>query len=498
VTLVLLAAALFAAPAPPAAGQTRALRPQLAAPGGQFTGDLDAMVQRRLIRVILPYSKTSYFIDKGVQRGIAYDFFRLFEEYVNGQLKTGSRHIEVLFIPTSRDQLGDALFSGKGDIAAGNLTITDARRELADFSEPVTDNVREVVVTGPGAPPVSMLEDLAGTTMHVRTGSLYEEHLKELSDEFTRNGRKPIRIKTLPSNLEDEDILEMANAGLIKMTVVDDHIADFWKQVLPKLSVKSGAVVRSDLSVGYAMRKNSPKLKAMLDGFIRTHRRRTMIGNMLLARYLKNTKYVKDATSTAEMKKFERLVELFRRYGEQYGLDWVLMAAHGYQESGLDQGARSRVGAIGVMQVMPQTGREMNVGDIRQVGPNIHAGIKYIRIMIDQYFKTEPMDDLNKTLFAFAAYNMGPGRVEQLRREAERVGLDPNLWFGNVERVAAGRVGPEPVTHVSNIYKYYIAYRLSLDELKERQSQNRNRDRGASAIFMHALAELAWRSINGA
>ena len=121
------------------------------------------------------------------------------------------------------------------------------------------------------------------------------------------------------------------------------------------------------------------------------------------------------------------------------------MAAQGYQESRLDQSARSPVGAIGVMQVMPATGKDLNVGRHQQLEPNIHAGVKYMRFMMDKYFKDEPMDPLNKTLFAFASYNAGPTRVRQLRDEAAKRGLDPNVWFGNVERIAAEGIGRETV-----------------------------------------------------
>ena len=139
------------------------------------------------------------------------------------------------------------------------------------------------------------------------------------------------------------------------------------------------------------------------------------------------------------------------------------MGAQGYQESQLNQNAKSSVGAIGVMQVMPATGKDMKVGDITETEANIHAGIKYMRFMIDQYYEKEPMTKLDKALFAFASYNAGAGRVRQLRQEAAKRGLDPNVWFQNVEYVAAEKIGPETVTYVSNIYKYYIAYRLVLE-----------------------------------
>ena len=429
-----------------------------------WTGDLPGMLERRQIRVLVTYNKTSYFIDKGVQRGITYDAFRLFEAELNKRRKARSLPVHVVFLPVGRDDLADALANGRGDIVAASITVTESRLKLVDFSEPLADNVKEVVVTGPGAPTIATLDDLAGQTVHVRAPSLYQEHLQELSARLVRQGKKPIDIKPLASNLEDEDILQMAHAGLVKITIVNDFLATFWKQMLSGLTIHSDAVVKDGEQIAYAMRKNSPLLKGELDRFVTRHRRGTIMGNVLFTKYLKNTKYAKNATSPQELQKFRTMRELFQKYGDQYGIDWLLMAAQGYQESGLNQTKRSRVGAVGVMQVMPATGKDMKVGDITKMEPNINAGVKYIRFMIDQYFKDEPMDNLNKGLFAFASYNAGPARVKALRNEAAKSGLNPNLWFNNVEQIAAKRIGRETVQYVGNIYKYYIAYKLAVEE----------------------------------
>ena len=191
---------------------------------------------------------------------------------------------------------------------------------------------------------------------------------------------------------------------------------------------------------------------------------------MVERRYLKDVTYVKNAAADAERQKFQAVVELFKKYGAQYNVDYLLMAAQGYQESTLDQKVKSPVGAIGVMQVMPRTGKELNVGDINEIDANIHAGVKYMRFMVDQYFKDEPMDNLNKALMTFASYNAGPGRVRQLRAETAKRGLDPNVWFGNVERVASERIGRETVTYVSNIFKYYITYKLMTAQRDRREA----------------------------
>jgi membrane-bound lytic murein transglycosylase MltF len=130
------------------------------------------------------------------------------------------------------------------------------------------------------------------------------------------------------------------------------------------------------------------------------------------------------------------------------------------------------------MQVMPATAKDLDVGDITEVEANIHAGIKYMRWMIDQYYEKEPMTKLDKALFAFASYNAGAGRIASLRKEAAKRGYDPNVWFQNVEYVAAEKIGQETVTYVSNIYKYYIAYRLVMESRAAQQDALEKLKRG--------------------
>jgi membrane-bound lytic murein transglycosylase MltF len=460
--------------APPAAAQSpQPAKPQRAGLSHDlitrpWTGDFDGMVERRLVRVLTVYSKTFFFVDKGTQRGIVHDVGRELEQALNRKLKAKHLRVSVAFIPVSRDELLPELVAGRGDIAAANLTITPERLKTVDFTAPWIKGVDEIVVTGPHSPPIATLDDLAGKEVFVRTSSSYYENLVKLNATFERQGKAAVKLTPAPEILEDEDLLEMLSAGLIKVVVVDGHKAGFWKQVFPQLTLHPDVAVGTGGAIAWAIRKGSPKLKSELDGFVRKHGKGTAFGNEIFQRYLKDTRYVKEATADAEMRKFKATIDVFRKYGDRYGLDWMLMAAQGYQESRLDQNARSRVGAIGVMQVMPATGKELKVGDITQLDPNIHAGVKYIRFMIDQYYKGEPMDDLNKGLFAFASYNAGAGRIAGLRKEAAKRGLDPNVWFHNVERVAAEKIGRETVTYVSNIYKYYVAYTLVQGEYLER------------------------------
>jgi membrane-bound lytic murein transglycosylase MltF len=432
-------------------------------------GDFDAMRKRRLIRVLVPYNKTAFFIDKGQPRGTAVDAFKLFEDYINQKYKTGNLRIHVALVPARRDALAEGLLSGKGDIVAAAVTITQERLQKADFADPVLKNVSEIVVGSSEAPPVAAADDLSGREVFVRKGSIFQESVEKLNAELAKKGKPPVRVRFAPDNLEDEDLLEMVNANLVSYVVVDEYLAKFWASVLPKLKVYPAATLRTGGEIAWAVRKDSPKLKAELNAFLAKYPEGSATRNMIFQKYLKNTKFVKNANSRESRERFQRTVQLFQKYGDKYDIDYLLMAAQGYQESQLNQDAKSHVGAVGVMQLMPATGKEQNVGDITQLEPNINAGVKYMRFMIDQYFAKEPMDKLNKGLFAFAAYNAGPGRIQSLRREAAKRGLDPNKWFDNVEVVASEKIGRETVTYVANIYKYYVAYTLVMENLAERQ-----------------------------
>jgi membrane-bound lytic murein transglycosylase MltF len=452
-----------------------------------WMGDLDGMVARRIVRVLVVPSKTFYFNDSGTQRGITYDTFQLVEKELNKQVareeKSKRTHLKVkfFFVPVGRGDIFEALRQGKGDIAAANLSITPKRRELVDFAAPVMTEVREVALTGPASPALSTLDDLSGKEVFVRKSSSYYESLVALNERFAAEKKAPAQLREAPEELEDEDLIEMLNAGLVPVLVVDKHVADFWKKVFPKITVRDAIAVGTEGNIAWAMRKDSPKL----EGFLNTAVAAVTKGHLaderqwILTRYLKRLGHVKSAAAEAQRKKFLSLVDLFRKYGDRYDVNWLLMAAQGYQESRLDQNARSPSGAIGVMQVLPSTARDLNVGDITKTEANINAGVKYMRFMIDQYYAREPMTSLDKALFAFAAYNAGPGRVARLRKEAARRGLDANVWFHNVEYVAEERIGHETVTYVSNIFKYYVAYQLIEDELKERAQAKENLKAGS-------------------
>jgi len=432
-----------------------------------WSGDFDGMLERRLVRVVVPYSRTLYFNDKGAQRGLIADALKDFEVFLNRKHKLKARPITVVALPTTRAELLPALLQGSADIAVGNLTITAERAKRVDFSVPANKAVVEIVVTGPASPALASLDDLAGQEVHVRRSSSYYESLARLNQRFRALDKAQMRLALVPDALEDEDMMDMLAAGLLKLVVVDDWKAAIWAGLLPKIKPRPDLALADAGATAWAFRKDSPKLAAVVNEFIRRH---PGAHAARLKSYPAYVKRLRNATAEADWKRFEQTVALFRKYGERYSFDYLMVAALGYQESRLDQNARSHVGAIGIMQLMPETGRSLKVGDISKTEPNVHGGFKYLRQIYDRHLDTEGLDEQNRTLFAIAAYNAGSGRVANLRAEAAQKGFDPNQWFNNVELIAARRVGQETVVYVRNIYKYYIAYKLQLDTLEARRA----------------------------
>ncbi len=437
----------------------------------KWTGDFDEMVERRFIRVLVVFSKTSYFLDGPDTRGATYEGMRAFEKQINKKLKRGHLKVHVAFIPVTRDQLIPALLDGRGDIAAAALTITPERQKQADFADPLTDNIEEIVVTGKDSPQMSRPEDLSGREVYVRASSSYYESLLKLNRLLKKTGKPEVVIKKASPYLEDEDLMEMVNAGLIPIIVVDNYLAQFWSKIFTDIRLHPKLKLRKDGKIAWMIRKNSPELKKAINAFVKEHKKGTLFGNIILKRYFQNTSTVKNALGDEEFAKFRNTISLFQKYAGKYDMDWLLVAALAYQESGIDQNKKSPAGAVGVMQLLPSTaaGNPINILNIEKIEPNIHAGVKYLRWLHDTYFKDEPMDPLNKALFTFASYNAGPTRVMNLRKTASKMGLNPNLWFNNVEVAAAKKIGRETVQYVSNIYKYYIAYRLIMEKLKKKR-----------------------------
>ena len=456
-------AAKAATPASKAAAGDSATR-HLSIAAKPFTGDFDKMLERRMIRVYAPYSRSLYFIDKGRERGLGAELVRDFERWVNQKYakQLGKRPLTIYIVAATRDKLLTDLTDGQADIAIGNLTVTEERLKVVDFVAPDEKIVNiEVLVTGPASPAIASLDELSGKTVHVRKASSYYASLTAQNERFKKAGKPPVNLVLVPDALEDEDMLEMLNAGLLQAMVVDDWKARLWSQVLPKLKLHQDIVLREATKKGWAIRKNSPQLAAVLNDFYASWVKTAGVVPYRQQQYMKNIKTLNNPAGAADYQRFQQVVALFEKYGQKYNFDPLMLAAQGYQESTLDQKKKSRVGAVGVMQLMPATGQSLKVGDIGVTESNIHGGAKYMDQLMTQYFEDAKFDEQNRTLFAFASYNAGPGNIAKMRAEAGKRGLDPDKWFNNVEVVTAEKIGIETTTYVRNIFKYYVSYKLT-------------------------------------
>lgn len=440
-----------------------------------WTGDIDRLLERRYIRALVLYNKTNFFYDGPQPRGITYEALKEFEKFLNAKLNTGNKPVHLIFIPVSPEEGLKRMRDGRGDIAASNLAILPQVQQFVDFSDPIRERARQVVVTGPSAPPITSLDDLSGKEVFVRKLSRYWPNIERLNERFRSAGRAPAIIREADQNLQDEDILDMVNAGLVGATIMDDLVAGFWSKVYDGIRVHNDLSLADDDKIGWAVQKGTPKFLSLINEFVKDHKVGTSFGNVMLQRYLRDMKWAKNSVASGEMEKFKATIAFFKKYASQYKFEWLMIAAQAYQESTIDQTKTSSAGAVGVMQIKPSTAADKSVnihGVDKDIEKNINAGVKYLNFIMENYFTDAQMNRIDRGLFAFASYNAGPNRIAKLRKQAEAEGLNPNVWFNNVELVAAKEIGAETVTYVSNIYKYYVAYQMASENAAKTRSKN--------------------------
>ena len=377
-----------------------------------------------------------------------------------------------VFLPVARDALLPDLTEGRGDVAAGELTITPERLAVVDFATPWVRDVKEVVVTGPSSPSLGSLDDLSGREAFVRASSAYFGNLSRLSADFAARGLPPIAIHPIDEDLEDDDVLQMVSAGVLPYAIVDDYQANVWAKILRRLRVRDDLVIHDDGAIAWAVRKNSPLLQKELAAFNAAHGRDTSFGATVMRRYFTGPEALRNADSPVAMQRFQELLGVFERSGAKYGFDDLMLMAQGYQESQLDQSRRSPRGAVGVMQVLPSTAAAPPLsvkGVDRDVQANVDAGAAYLRLVRDKYVNDPTLKDPDRTLMTFAAYNAGPGNFWRIRKATAASGLDPHVWFNNVETGAAKVIGRETVQYVANIFKYYISFKLAEERLEAKK-----------------------------
>jgi membrane-bound lytic murein transglycosylase MltF len=444
-----------------------------------FTGDLPQIRERGILRALVSPSRTDFFLQGARPHGVLVEVLEQYRAMLNKGSKRREMQVAIKYVVVPFSELIPALLEGRGDIAVAHLTITPEREAKVAFVRGKENRVDELLVTHKGVTDILSLDDLAGRAVEVLAGSSYAQHLRTLSERLVAEGKSPIDVKEANRHLATEDLLEMVNAGVIDLTVADDYRARLWAKVLPDIVVREDVKINVGGTVGWAVRKENTQLLKNLEVAAPSLRAGSAIGNTLVKRYFGNTKWIKNSVSDAERAKLERLVTLFRKYGEKYGFDWLALAAQGYQESALDQTVKSHAGALGIMQLLPSTASDPSVGipDVSSEDSNIHAGAKYMALLRDRYFNDPALSKEDRVAFCWAAYNAGPGNVKRMRKKTKALGLDPNRWFGNVEHGALAVIGQETVQYVRNIYKYYLTYK-SLIEHRDAQKKARQRTGG--------------------
>ena len=432
------------------------------------TDDLTAMKECKVIRALVTLSRTDFFFHEGQPKGLQVEMLQQYEKFLNKGVSRRELRTHIVYVPVPFNELIPALNEGRGDIAAAILTVTPEREKQAAFITGRQMAISEILVTHKSVDDIKNLYDLAGRRLYVLRGSSYVEHLEEINERFVVRRLPPIEIVEADSYLLSEDIIELVNAGIVEMTVVDDFKAELWARIFPDLVVREDVQINAGDYAGWAIRRDNPELAKSLGEFLPRVRMGSLLGNVLTERYFGTTEWISNPLDEAEREKLDRFITLFMEYGDKYGFDWVAVAAQAYQESGFDHNAKSTAGAVGIMQLLPSTAEYIGFPEISEIDDNIHAGVKYLSFLRERYFSGPGLDETDRFAFTWAAYNAGPNKVIKMRALAEKMELDPDRWFQNVEYAALRLVGQETVKYVANIYKYYVAYSMSRELLSEK------------------------------
>jgi len=429
----------------------------------RYTDDLPKLHERKVIRALVVPGKTDFYIRNGKISGLMVKLLDNYEKVLNKGIRKEDNKTRIVYVPVDFDDLIPALIEGKGDIAAGFITVTDERKQKVAFASGQSTRINELIVTNKNSNKlISTLDDLAGKSVYVLKGSSFVEHLRNLNIKLTEKDLDVINVIEANHHLTSEAILEMLNAGIIDFTVIDDFKAKLWARVLPEIVVRNDLVVSDTGTVAWAVRINNPKLKKSLDGFAQKIKKGTLLGNVLFNQFYGRDQKLANLKADKDYRKYSKFIEVFKKYGDKYDINHLMLIAQAYQESGLNQSLVSHRGAVGVMQILPSTaaGKRVGINNIKVLENNIHAGTKYMNFLRTYYFNSPDITPENQMFLSWAAYNAGPSNVIKMRDLAEKMGLDKNVWFNNVE-IAAGRIiGRETVKYVANIYKYYSTYLL--------------------------------------
>ncbi len=439
-------------------------------------GDLPKILERHTLRILVSYDNVGFYMEKGRQDGLYVAMMKKFEQYLRQKYVSAER-LKLYFIPVREDEMMKLIADGYGDLALG-ITPTNEFKRYVDFSIPEKLWLKEIAVTKIGTKEIKSLQDFAGRTVWARRSSSYYVSLNLLNDYLKASGLMPVNIVGADEFLTDADLVDMVGRGEIPATIVNDSKLVIWRRYFGNVVFNMEAPIKVNSTLNWAIRHNSPLLYKEINLFLRSYRDGTAQGTKVYDQYMRTHPTYRARVERQDSERlginvenFKKFSNIFQKYGKHYGIDWILLMAQSYQESTLNPNARSNRGAVGIMQVLPSTAQEWYIGvdGVNDLDNNVHAGTKYMRYMLDSYFNEPELSEYERMLLALAAYNCGPNRITKYREEARTSGLNPNVWFGNVEAIAASHGATETVNYVQNISELYVSYQESYKINTERQ-----------------------------
>ncbi|WP_447591635.1 transglycosylase SLT domain-containing protein [Aquipseudomonas campi] len=457
--LVLLACLLL-----PLSLQARLAGPPLTGHEQRPVRDLADVRKSGELRVLVNQSRNSSGEVKGQIIGVEYHRLRAFERYLNSNARDG-RTLRLKIIPRSKDQLLGALQRGEGDLVAPGELLDTRTAQAISASAAIRNDVPLVFIARKGNRRYQSFEQLAGRTLVLPAGSAVGEALEQFNQQLALRKRPPINIEWADSSLATEDVLEMVQAGIYPFTVVELPIAERWAKVMPKLRVDRDMVLAQESDMSWFVRRDAPMLRASIDRFLASYRSPDDLDSTFQRVYRRLYK-VHYPLKPGDVQRLERVRPVLQKHADEQGFDWLALAAMAFKESTLNPAARGSGGATGLMQITPAAARSVGVGNIQGVEGNVQASARYLAMIRRKFFASKQLNERERLAFVLAAYNMGPERVQGLRAEARRRGLNPNQWFFQVERVAMEQVGMGVVSYVNSVNKYYVAYDREREQLE--------------------------------
>lgn len=429
--------------------------------------DLAEIRDSRVLRVLVNQSRNSSGEVQGQAIGVAYHRLRSFEQYLNGRARDG-QEISLKIIPKAKDQLLGALQRGEGDLVAPGELLEVQPRQAVRSSDPIVSNVPLRLVGIKGERRYTRIEQLSGKTLTLATGSVAGETVSQINQKLALRKLAPIKIEWVDPSLAVEDVLEMVQGGIFHLTIVEQPIAERWSKILPKLRLHKQLKLGEPGEEHWFVRRDASMLQASIDRFLKGYKPAADQDVAFLRIYRRQYR-VHYPLARADRQRLEKLRPVLQKHAKEQGMDWLNLAALAFKESALQPRAKSVSGPTGLMQITPSAARRVGVNNIQSLDGNVRAGARYLALIRRKFFGSPKLNERERMAFVLAAYNMGPERVQGMRSEARRRGLNPNQWFFQVERIAMEQVGMGAVSYVNSVNKYYLAFDRERDSLEPRE-----------------------------